>query len=136
MHTHIHALKIVLVCVACLTGEAGSHVMPVLCVSPSDVHEEVGLDHMVPSKGCHPVAPFPVDVQLLKAGSCSIIVVIEKILVLYVGIHFIVTRIDAEEETVLVRELMVDFEIEVIEIIACPCGRGTFLDPLLYHYIG
>ena len=112
--------------------------MAVLGVRPRDVHEKVGLDHMVPAQGGDAVAPFPVDVQFFHFCSYPVNMVVKVFLVFHVGIHLVVARIDAEEKTVLVGELMVHLQVEVVEIIACPSGVLSVCDLALMfdHIVG
>ena len=133
MQPHIHALREALVGVGRLAREATAHVVAVLGVGPCDVHEEVGLDNVVPAQGGNAVAPFPVEVQLLQPVALAIIGVVDVFLVLRVDIHLVVARVKAEEQTILVGELMVELQVEVVEVIAAPGGAASFFGLLLHH---
>ena len=96
MHPQVHVLCRVRLRSAPFGGIACAHAVAILGVGPRDVHEEVGLNHVVPSQGSHAVAPFPVEIEPLRIVGPAV----SNALVFFgfhSGIHLVVARIDAEE---------------------------------------
>ena len=89
MYAQIHTLRIARLGSGSLTGIARAHGMTILGICSRDVHEKVRLNHVVPAQGSNAVAPFPIEVQLLRAVALAVITVI-TVLVFHSGIHLVV----------------------------------------------
>ena len=96
-------------------------VVAILGIGAGDVHEELGVDDIVPTGRADDISPAVAELHpgLLDGGGVE-----DALAGLHTGIDFVVAHIIGEVEAAVVAELMGYFGVDVVEIVACVGGEA------------